>query len=1093
MSDSGPSKPIRRSDFEIAIVCALQIEYDAVCLLIDGFWDDEDFRRAEGDQNIYTTGHISNHNVVIILLASMGKTSAATAVANMRMSFTAIQLLLLVGICGGVPFPSGPRGEEILLGDVIIGDEVKPYDYGKQYPDGFQRSESFGYGASNFNRGIRGLLNFLKTDRGTRLLEDRISLHLQHFQEVASSCTKVKYAYPGAVEDKLFASEYRHKHHQRSPCICRGCFNDSDPVCEEAIKASCVETDCDTSCTIPRQRITAKQMLGPDMINEAQRPTIHFGRLASADMVLKSAKDRDTLSQELQVIGFEMEAAGFYNELPYIVIKSVCDYADSHKSKAWQPFAAATAASACKSLLERYHQTDPILKENSRGHKRAREDDTHSTICVIPLLKNERFVGRHDVLKELKEMLFHKQNFSRAALVGLGGIGKTQVGLQLAYLMKEVLRDENGNECSVLWIPALSMATFEQACADIARHIPRPRGMERDDKKIVKDYFSTKAAGRWLLILDNADDHDLIFGHSSAPGGLLQHLPRSDLGCILTTTRDRRVAVGFAETNVVTLSKMDINEAETFFRKSLLKKDFINADEAIRSLLEFLERMPLAIAQAAAYINVNQVTIHEFLGLLRDVPHDQISVLGRHFQDSTRYQGSQNAIAKTWLASFDKITQTDPTAAKLLVFISFIGYKGIPRSLLPKGESREEFLHAIGTLLGYGFLTLHQEDFYDMHRLVHIAATVWARERSAHTTYMNMNLALAHIASVFPYTEYEGSKEKRAYLPHALKILKGILCSKNEYSQILAALVGRFLLHEGRICESISLLEYLVAYSRMRKDDPVWLLLQRDLARAYCEDGRIKKAISILECVVPMHEKVLGEEHLETVTSRHSLVMAYVDEEQFKKATSVLTAIEEKALRTNHQDPLVSHELTSLHTWGGTDEAISILERVVAMWDKHFKDHPNHLIAQHELAIRYYKYGHKDKAILMLERVVALWGHIEHPYNVTSQLCLGRMYRQNGQIEKAIGTLERAAVIADKCFKDDTMDLMMKHENADELLIQRELAHAYYENDQPEKALPLLEDAASILRRILPEDNNLRIESEEVLARMRKSLEEGGT
>ncbi|UKZ82306.1 hypothetical protein TrVFT333_010092 [Trichoderma virens FT-333] len=132
MPDGGPNKPTQRGDFKIAIVCALQVEYDAVCLLVDEFWDDEDFRRAEGDQNFYTTGHISNHNVVILLLASMGKTSAATAVANMRMSFTAIQLLLLVGICGGVPFPSGPRGKEILLGDVIIGDEVKPYDYGKQ-------------------------------------------------------------------------------------------------------------------------------------------------------------------------------------------------------------------------------------------------------------------------------------------------------------------------------------------------------------------------------------------------------------------------------------------------------------------------------------------------------------------------------------------------------------------------------------------------------------------------------------------------------------------------------------------------------------------------------------------------------------------------------------------------------------------------------------------------------------------------------------------------------------------------------------------------------------------------------------------------
>lgn len=47
--------------------------------------------------------------------------------------------------------------------------------------------------------------------------------------------------------------------------------------------------------------------------------------------------------------------------MPCIVVKGMCDYADSHKHKGWQYFAAATAASASKAILERYIRTDKAM------------------------------------------------------------------------------------------------------------------------------------------------------------------------------------------------------------------------------------------------------------------------------------------------------------------------------------------------------------------------------------------------------------------------------------------------------------------------------------------------------------------------------------------------------------------------------------------------------------------------------------------------------------------------------------------------------------------------------------------------------------
>lgn len=70
---------------------------------------------------------------------------------------------------------------------------------------------------------------------------------------------------------------------------------------------------------------------------------------------MKDASVRDTLAKEKDVLCFEMEAAGLMNHFPCLVIRGVCDYADSHKNKDWQGNAAMNAAAYAKDLLCRIH------------------------------------------------------------------------------------------------------------------------------------------------------------------------------------------------------------------------------------------------------------------------------------------------------------------------------------------------------------------------------------------------------------------------------------------------------------------------------------------------------------------------------------------------------------------------------------------------------------------------------------------------------------------------------------------------------------------------------------------------------------------
>jgi nucleoside phosphorylase len=264
--------------------------------------------------------------------------------------------------------PRGPGGT-ILLGDVVISKTIIQYDFGRQYPDKFIRKNTIEDNLSRPNKDIRSLLATFETDRGLDRLEQRTTHFLRQLQaNVAQTGRQGKYDYPGTAEDKLFEPTYRHKHHVLPTCICRDCFSDLDPVCDEALSSSCADIGCDDAYLIARERFQAKRQLENGGRIAAQQPVVHVGAVASGDTVMKSAADRDRLSREADVIAFEMEGAGVWDELPCIVVKGVCDYADSHKHKGWQNFAAATAASASKAILERYVRTDKALKASAGPH-----------------------------------------------------------------------------------------------------------------------------------------------------------------------------------------------------------------------------------------------------------------------------------------------------------------------------------------------------------------------------------------------------------------------------------------------------------------------------------------------------------------------------------------------------------------------------------------------------------------------------------------------------------------------------------------------------------------------------------------------------
>jgi nucleoside phosphorylase len=110
---------------------------------------------------------------------------------------------------------------------------------------------------------------------------------------------------------------------------------------------TCQQVGCQKSRLVQRKRLL--EALADGVI---PKPLVHFGFVGSGDTVMKSGQHRDLTAAQHNLIAFEMEASGIWDNLPCLVIKGVCDYADSHKNKHWQYYAAATAAACMKAVLE---------------------------------------------------------------------------------------------------------------------------------------------------------------------------------------------------------------------------------------------------------------------------------------------------------------------------------------------------------------------------------------------------------------------------------------------------------------------------------------------------------------------------------------------------------------------------------------------------------------------------------------------------------------------------------------------------------------------------------------------------------------------
>lgn len=275
-------------------------------------------------------------------------------------------------------------------------------------------------------------------------------------------------------------------------------------------------------------------------------------------------------------------------------------------------------------------------------------------IWSIPHQRNPNFIGRSELLDDLRNALTTgRKAVLTQAIVGLGGIGKTQLAVEYAYHHAASYR-------IVWWIRAEDAATIVTDYVALASAL----GLSeegRDDLDVVVQSVRRwlNQNTKWLLIFDNAD----------APGNLYNYLPQSRTGHILITSRNQTWSEIASKLQVPVLER---NKSVEFLLFRTGQKDRNVANELAEELGDF----PLALEHASAYIDtVGGISLADYLDLFRT----RRQALMERAEPPLGYHAT---VATTWELSFQEVQRKSLAAAELISLNAFLASDRIPRWLL---------------------------------------------------------------------------------------------------------------------------------------------------------------------------------------------------------------------------------------------------------------------------------------------------------------------------------------------------------------------------------------------------------------------------
>jgi tetratricopeptide (TPR) repeat protein len=436
---------------------------------------------------------------------------------------------------------------------------------------------------------------------------------------------------------------------------------------------------------------------------------------------------------------------------------------------------------------------------------------------------------------QLFERLLLASGDGPVALYGIGGAGKTQLAVKLAYWFLE--RDP---EFTVIWIDATSVET----CADGLRTLAEKCGIVNPQAKSMSDqhflrsslvellrsvrmWFGRAPAGKWLFVFDSADEVDALVAPLVDLGLSLERDDAHNMsiidcvpagGKVVFTTKSRAAAAKFSAGNMLEVGRFALDEATRMLEVGvdadlLIGKPTAQGVRQYRTdhaseLAEKLDCLPLALSQAAAFMNKNRLSIADYLERMSAPSDEMVAELMTRPQPLEAQIGVPKSIYDTWRLSYEAIRTHNRLAVNVLALMSFLEQNSIFLDLLKAvfcTGPDVKLVDALGELRDYGLIYPGAvADTFTIHRLVQVTTKKWLKESKLDVQWARA--ALMTIANKFPTPGNIPSwPECAAWLPHASNILQFPLFRTSADQAALATLhlkVGHYYFRTGRWSEA---------------------------------------------------------------------------------------------------------------------------------------------------------------------------------------------------------------------------------------------------------------------------------------------------
>ncbi|WP_213089404.1 tetratricopeptide repeat protein [Streptomyces flaveus] len=688
------------------------------------------------------------------------------------------------------------------------------------------------------------------------------------------------------------------------------------------------------------------------------------------------------------------------------------------------------------------------------------DDAADDGVSNIPI--TELFVGRDTALDQLDAALATPGGVVLRAVSGLGGVGKSTLAAHWV--------DHRATARLRWWITADSVTAVDTGLAELARAL-QP-GLAGLPVELQKERAVAWLAGHgdWLLVLDNVDHPDHI-------GPLLDRV--RDRGRILVTTR--RATGWHRLTTTLRLDVFDPAESVELFTR-ILTHDGPRETDGAREVCEELGHLALAVEQAAAFCHESGTTPRAYLDMLRQGPAETYA-LGPAHADSER------TVARIWRITLDRLADM-PLAGQVLRILAWYAPDHIPRTLLDGLASPPALAAAIGRLAAYSMITKSPDGTLSVHRLVQALART-PQDDDPHRQESDITHACqeatGRLRNAFPtdVVSPERWPQCQALLPHADALAER---SNPEHDVLdlsyLLDRVATFRQDQGAIAGAITyfLRALAIAQRVLGEDHPNTLASRNNLAGAYRSAGDLTRAVPLLEQTLADSIRVLGEDHPNTLTSRNNLAGAYESAGDLTRAVPLYEqtlADRVRVLGEDHPDTLISRD-----NLAGAYESAGDLTRAVPLFEQTLadrvrvlgEDHPNTLTSRDNLAGAYRSAGDLTRAVPLLEQTLADRVRVlgeDHPDTLTSRNNLAGAYESAGDLTRAVPLLEQTLADSIRVLGEDHPDTLISRNN---------LAGAYESAGDLTRAIPLYEQTLADRVRVLGEDHPRTLTSRNNLA-----------